>query len=165
MMKNWQADIEAIARKAHDYGETLTFALRRVVDQYGYIDDAMIPLLADIYNLSKAEVLGVVSFYHDFRRQPVGRNVIKICRAEACQAVGGRALESHVKGRLQIDFGETTDDGALTLESVYCLGLCACGPAGQVNEQLVGHLDATAFDELFTSIKRGEKQLEGGEKQ
>ncbi len=99
-------------------------------------------------NLSRAEVHGVVSFYHDFRRTPPGRHVVRICRAEACQAMGARQLESDVKGALGIDFHETTDDGVFSLEPVYCLGNCACSPAIMIDRRVYGRVDEKAFAEI-----------------
>jgi formate dehydrogenase subunit gamma len=122
--------------------------LHAVQDTFGCIPDAAIIAAADILNLTRAEVYGVVSFYHDFKRTPQGRHVLKLCRAEACQSMGTRALADHVRERLGIDFGETTPDGRVTLEEVYCLGLCACAPSGMFDGELHGRLDAAAVDAL-----------------
>ncbi len=97
-------------------------------------------------NLSRADVHGVISFYHYFRSQPPGRRVIYLCRAESCQAMGAATLEKHVKQRLGVDFHQTTADGALTLEPVYCLGDCACSPAMMVDDELKGRLTPEGFD-------------------
>ncbi len=113
---------------------------------FGYVPEETIPLIAETMNLSRAEIHGVITFYHDFRREPAGQHVIKLCRAEACQAVGAVALAEHVKRRLGIDWHETTPDGRVTLEPVFCLGLCACGPAALVDDRPVSGLDPATFD-------------------
>ncbi|GAB2183421.1 formate dehydrogenase subunit gamma [Roseibium sp. LAB1] len=108
--------------------------------EFGYVPQAAVELIADALNLSRAEVHGVISFYHDFRKAPAGRHVIKICRAEACQAVGGEALGEAVLARLGLDWHGTTRNGAVTLEPVYCLGLCACAPAAMIDGKVIGRV-------------------------
>jgi formate dehydrogenase subunit gamma len=108
-----------------------------------------VPALADALNLSRAEVHGVVTFYHDFRREPAGRHVLKICRAEACQAMGGEALVARAEDRLGVACGSTSADGRVTLEPVYCLGLCATGPSAMVDGKVVGRLTARKLDALL----------------
>ncbi|MGL4309685.1 MAG: formate dehydrogenase subunit gamma [Paracoccaceae bacterium] len=120
--------------------------LHAVQAAIGHVPREALPVIADALNLSRAEVHGVVSFYHDFRDAPAGRNVVKLCRAEACQAVGADDLADHAKARLGVDWHETTRNGAVTLEPVFCLGLCACGPAAMVNGELHGALDAETLD-------------------
>ncbi len=117
--------------------------------EFGYIPEEALPVLARELNLSRAEVHGVVTFYHDFRAHPAGKHVLKICRAEACQSMGGRALEAAARSLLGIGFHETTADGMITLEPVYCLGLCATAPAAMLDNQIHGRLDA---DELATIV-------------
>lgn len=112
----------------------------------GYVPESSIALIAREMNLSRADVHGVVSFYHFFRRQPRGKKVIYLCRAESCQAMGAVALEQHVKQRLGVDFHQTSADGAFTLEPVYCLGNCACSPAMLVDDELHGQLSPARFD-------------------
>ena len=116
---------------------------------FGCIPEPAEPMVAEALNLSRAEVHGVVTFYHDFRREPAGRHVLKLCRAEACQSMGTRALADQVRARLGIDFGETTPDGRVTLDEVYCLGLCACAPSGMLDGELHGRLDADAVEALM----------------
>jgi len=123
--------------------------LHAVQDALGYIPAAAVPLIAHDLNLSRAEVHGMLSFYHYFRTQPAGRHVIFLCRAEACQSMGARGLEETVKRRLGIDFHETTVDGEFTLEPVYCLGNCACAPSIMVDKTLHGRVDAERFDALL----------------
>ena len=108
--------------------------------EFGYVPQAAVELIAEALNLSKAEVHGVISFYHDFRKAPAGRHVVKICRAEACQAVGGEALGEAVLAKLGLDWHGTTRNGAVTLEPVYCLGLCACAPAAMVDGKIIGRV-------------------------
>jgi formate dehydrogenase subunit gamma len=115
--------------------------LHAVQEAFGYIPDAAVPQIALGLGISKAEVHGVVSFYHDFREKPAGRHVLKLCRAEACQAMGADRVAGAVKAALGIDWHETTPDGRVTLEPVFCLGLCACGPAAMVDGRLVGRCD------------------------
>lgn len=128
-------------------------ALHALQARFGYVPDAATAILAELFNLSRAEVHGVVSFYHDFRRAPPGRHVVKLCRAEACQSMGARRLEAHAKKTTGIDFGETTDDGALTLEAVYCLGACAAAPAVMVDGEPVGRVDAAQFDRIVAGLR------------
>lgn len=123
-------------------------------EEFGCIDDAAIPLLARELNLSRAEVTGVVSFYHDFRRTRPGRYILKICRAEACQALGGDALIEHAKSHLAVDVGGTTDDGAFTLEQVFCLGNCALSPAMMIDDTLYGRVDPARFDALVAERRK-----------
>lgn len=108
--------------------------------EFGYVPQAAVELIAEALNLSKAEVHGVISFYHDFRKAPAGRHVVKICRAEACQAVGGEALGEAVLAKLGLDWHGTTRNGAVTLEPVYCLGLCACAPTAMVDGKVIGRV-------------------------
>jgi len=117
------------------------------------VPDEAVPRIALALNLSRAAVVGVISFYHDFRRAPPGRHVLKLCRAEACQAVGGEALAERTLARLGVDWHGTTPDGAVTVEPVFCLGLCACGPAALVDEAPLGRLDAARMDALVDSLR------------
>ncbi len=121
---------------------------------FGYIDRAAKPMLAEALNISRAEVHGVVTFYHDFRQQPAGRHVLKLCRAEACQAAGGEALASHAEARLGVAFGHTTADGRVTLEPVYCLGLCSVSPSAMLDGRVVARLDAKKLDALVAETDR-----------
>ena len=117
--------------------------------EFGCVPADATPLLAQALNLSQADVHGVITFYHDFRRDPAGKHVLKLCRAEACQSMGGTALGANLLSRLGIGWGETTADGALTVEAVYCLGLCACAPAGLLDGEPLGRLtDARLKDAL-----------------
>ena len=124
--------------------------LHAIQAEWGHVPQAAVPVLADVLNLGRAEVHGVISFYHDFRDHPAGRLILKICRAEACQSMGGAAMAAGVLDRLGVDWHGTTADGAVTVEPVYCLGLCACGPAAMLDGQLMGRVDG---DRLVTALE------------
>ena len=128
--------------------------LHALQEEFGYIDEATIPLLAETLNISRAEVHGVISFYHDFRRTPPGRHVLHICRAESCQAMGCNPLIEHVENRLGIKLGETTADGNLTVVPVYCLGNCALSPAIMLDGQPYGRVSAGVADALIENARR-----------
>jgi formate dehydrogenase subunit gamma len=136
-----------LARFAREPGPLLEI-LHAVQDELGCIPAGAVPLIADGLNLSRAEVHGVVSFYHHFREQAPGRYVVQLCRAEACQSMNSHALEEFVRERLRIGFGETTADGRVTLEAVYCLGNCACAPSMMVNGELHGRVTPERIGEL-----------------
>ncbi len=121
--------------------------------EFGYIDPAAEPMIADALNLTRAEVHGVVTFYHDFRRLPAGTHVLKLCRAEACQAAGGEALAARAEAALGVATGATTADGAATLEAVYCLGLCALAPSAMLDGRVVGRLDEARLDQLIAEAR------------
>ncbi len=123
--------------------------LHAVQEAFGHVPQSALPLIATALNISKAEVHGVLSFYHDFREAPAGRHVVRICRAEACQAVGADAVAQAALDRLGIDWHGTTPDGAVTVEPVFCLGLCACGPAATVDGRLHGRIDPDGMRALL----------------
>jgi formate dehydrogenase subunit gamma len=127
--------------------------LHAIQDEFGHVPDSAVPVIAQGLNLSRAEVHGVITFYHHFRQHPPGRHVVQICRAEACQAVGAVALEAHAKKCLGIDFHDTTADGAVTLEAVYCLGNCAVGPSLRVDDDIVGRVTPERFDAIVTELR------------
>ncbi|WP_042244458.1 formate dehydrogenase subunit gamma [Paracoccus sp. PAMC 22219] len=124
--------------------------LHAIQAEWGHVPQAAVPVLADVLNLGLAEVHGVISFYHDFRDHPAGRHILKICRAEACQSMGGAAMAAGVLDRLGVDWHGTTPDGAVTVEPVYCLGLCACAPAAMLDGQLMGRVDG---DRLVSALE------------
>lgn len=126
--------------------------LHDIQAEYGYIPQDCLPQIALALNISRAEVHGVVTFYHDFREAPAGRHIVKLCRAEACQAMGGDAVSAHARAKLGVDWFETTPNGALTLEPVFCLGLCACGPAAMVDGKLVGRVDTAKIDSILGGL-------------
>jgi formate dehydrogenase subunit gamma len=123
--------------------------LHAVQEALRFVPKDAVPLIARELNLSVAEVHGVVSFYHYFLQERPGRQVVHLCRAEACQALGSVALEAHVKATLGVDYHGTTRDGAITLEPVYCLGNCALGPSLMIDEQLHGRITPERFDALM----------------
>jgi len=123
--------------------------LHEIQDRLGYVPDSAVPIVASVLSLSRAEVHGVVSFYHLYRRTPPGRRTIYLCRAEACQAMGARDLEVRLKEKLGIDFHETTSDERFSLEPIYCLGNCACSPALMIDETVHGRVTAERLDSLL----------------
>ncbi|PTX00702.1 formate dehydrogenase subunit gamma [Pararhodobacter aggregans] len=127
--------------------------LHAVQEAFGHVPQEALPVIAKDLNITRAEAHGVMSFYHDFRENPAGRTVLKLCRAEACQSVGADALADHARGKLGIDWHETTADGAVTLEPIFCLGLCACGPAAMVNGKLVGRADVAKLDRILEGAR------------
>ena len=139
---------EVIAAHATGGGAPLPI-LHALQEVFGCVPEAAVPLVADVLNLSQAEVHGIVSFYHDFRREPPGRHVLKLCRAEACQSMGGDALGARACAKLGINWGETTRDGRVTLHPVFCLGLCATAPSAMINNRLVGRLTEARLDTLL----------------
>lgn len=147
----------AIAARLKERPGALLLILHEVQERFGYVPRGAVPIIAHALNLSRAEVHGVATFYHDFRHQPPGRNVIRLCRAESCQAMGAVALAEHVRERLGVEFGETTRDGAFTLEAVYCLGNCGCSPAMVLNGELHGRVSAARFDELLAQRSEGHR--------
>ena len=147
-----QAAVRSITLSLKDKAGALMLILRRVQDTLGWVPPDSVPMIAKILNLSRAEVHGVVTFYHDFRHEPPGKVVIKVCRAESCQAMGAVALAEHVKERLNCDFGQTSADGAFTLDAVYCLGNCACSPAVMVSGKLLGRVTPSRFDEALAKL-------------
>ena len=141
--------ILAIVERHRGQDGPLIEILHDVQAEFGCVPPGSVPVLARALNLSRAEVHGVVTFYHHFRTKPPGRHVLQICRAESCQAAGGKAIERHAEARLGVGFGETTKDGRVTLESVYCLGLCACSPAAMMDGEVHGRLTTERLDALL----------------
>jgi len=127
--------------------------LHAVQDSLGYIPEEAYPHIASALSLSVAEVHGVVTFYHHFRTHQPGRLIVQVCRAESCQAMGSEVLEAHIKNKLGIEFHETTSDGAITLEPIYCLGNCACSPSVMINEEVYGRVDSKKIDQLISDLK------------
>ena len=127
--------------------------LHDVQAEWGMIPEAAQPMIAAALNLTRAEVYGVVSFYHDFRDHPTGRHTLRLCRAEACKSMGADVLADQVRQALGIDWHETTPDGRITLEPVFCLGLCACAPSAQINDRLVGRATAERIKELTGGLR------------
>jgi len=147
-----QATIQDITNALKDKPGALLPILHSVQDSLGYIPADSVPQIAKALNLSRAEVHGVISFYHYFREIPPGKHTIHLCRAESCQAMGSKQLENHVKNKLGIDFHETTADGQFSLEPVYCLGNCACSPAIQIDDEIYGRVSEQSFDATIKGL-------------
>ncbi|ODT07473.1 MAG: formate dehydrogenase subunit gamma [Mesorhizobium sp. SCN 65-20] len=143
----------AVISELKDLEGPLIPILHGLQEEFGYVPQETLPIIADALNLSRAEVHGVVTFYHDFRKEPAGRHVLKLCQAEACQSMGSDAIAAQVKQKLGIGFHETSKDGAVTLEPVYCLGLCACAPSAMLDGEVIGRLDADKIDEIAEEVR------------
>jgi formate dehydrogenase subunit gamma len=140
-----------IASHSGEEGATLPI-LHDLQSAFGFVPAEAVPLVAHALNLTRAEVHGVVSFYHEYRRHPPGRHILRLCRAEACQALGSEMLAAHVRSRLNIGWHETTSDGALTLEPVFCLGLCTIGPAALLDGKPLARLDPARFEAALENL-------------
>ncbi|MER8413310.1 MULTISPECIES: formate dehydrogenase subunit gamma [unclassified Mesorhizobium] len=127
--------------------------LHGIQEEFGHVPKDALPVIAEALNISRAEVYGVVSFYHDYRSHPAGRHVLKLCQAESCQSMGSDAIAAKLKQLLGIGFHETTRDGSVTLEPVYCLGLCACSPAAMLDGEVIGRLDDEKLDEIVAEVR------------
>jgi formate dehydrogenase subunit gamma len=151
----WDKDV-ALARIAEHLNREgpLLPILHALQEEFGYIDAAAEPLIAEALNITRAEVHGVVTFYHDFRHEPAGRHVLKLCRAEACQAAGGDPLAAQAETRLGVAMGTTAPDGSVTLEPVYCLGLCALAPSAMLDGRVVARLDQKRLDALLAEAQQ-----------
>ena len=151
----WEAarGAEIIAEHSEVEGATLVI-LHALQEAFGYVPEEALPMIAAELNLSRAEVYGVFTFYHDFRSKPAGRHVLKLCRAEACQAAGGDALAARAEAKLGVSLGSTTPDERVTLEPIYCLGLCATAPSAMLDGRLIGRLDEARIDALISEAQR-----------
>jgi formate dehydrogenase subunit gamma len=151
-------EVTSIARAARGRtpgnADALLEILHEIQHRFGYVPEKAIPLIAEELNISRAEVHGVVTFYHDFRTSPPGRCVVKLCRAEACQAVGSEAVAAETEQRLGVRFGEASADGNVTLEPIYCLGNCALGPSALVDGQIYGRVTAERLASLVSDAVR-----------
>jgi formate dehydrogenase subunit gamma len=147
--------LREIVNRLKDLPGPLLVVLHAIQEAFGYIPPEGVPIIADELNLSRAEVHGVISFYHYFRATPPGKHTIQLCRAESCQAMNGAELESHVKQALGIDYHETSSDGTFSLEPVYCLGNCACSPAMMVDAEVFGRVTRERFDEIVNDMRAG----------
>jgi formate dehydrogenase subunit gamma len=156
-MQAWDADrAQARIRELQHLPGALLPILHALQEEFGYIDAAAVPAIADALNLSHAEVHGVISFYHDFRHAAPGRHVLKICRAESCQSMGCDALIQHVEKRLGVKLGQTTPDQSLTVEQVFCLGNCALSPAVMLDGEPYGRVSPGVADFLVDSAMRAQ---------
>jgi NADH:ubiquinone oxidoreductase subunit E len=153
-MTRWnETTSRALIEESQARGETLTGALRALVDVFGYVDEAAITPLMQCFARSRAEVTGVIAYYEDFRNKKPGRHIVRLCQAEACQAVGARELTAHVCAKSGLHLGETSADGTLTLEGVYCLGLCANGPAAMIDGKPAAELDKDSLDARLAALQ------------
>jgi formate dehydrogenase subunit gamma len=149
-----EEDARAICEALGNRPDELLEIVHAVQAKLGFVPEAVLPVIADALNLSRAEVYGVLSFYHDFRRAPAGRHVVKMCRAEACQAMHTEEVCRHAEERLGTTFGETSPDGEFTLEAVYCLGNCALSPAMMIDGDLFGCVDKKRFDAIIAGLDK-----------
>lgn len=145
--------VESVVESHRGQVGALLPVLHALQDCFGHVPKEAVPLIAQAMNLSRAEVHGVMSFYHDFRTEPAGEHIVQLCRAEACQAMGARELERHAFERLGIGYGETTADGLFTLLPVYCLGNCACSPSLRINDDIHARVSAARFDDLIADLE------------
>lgn len=153
IMSGWSPELCQEIVEAHARREgALLPVLHDVQATFGFIPDEAVAIVAAALNLTRAEVHGTISFYHDFRRVPAGRRVVKLCQAEACQARGGRKMTAEIERGLGLALGETSANGDVSLEPVYCLGLCASGPAALVDGRPVGRLDGAALPDLIKEL-------------
>jgi formate dehydrogenase subunit gamma len=151
--ETWDANRAAAIIAMHEGREgAILPILHDLQATFGCIPADAVPLVAQALNVTRAEVHGIVTFYHDFRRTPPGRHVLRLCRAEACQSLGADAVGEHVCSRLKLDWHETSPDGAVTLEPVFCLGLCAVGPAALLDGRPLGRLDAARIDRALETV-------------
>ena len=154
-MQAWDTDrATSIIQELQQLPGALLPILHALQEEFGYVDEAAVPLLADALNISKAEVHGVISFYHDFRHEPPGRHTLKMCRAEACQSMGCDRVIEHVEKRLGAKLGETTADGSFSLDAVYCLGNCALSPAVMLDGKPYGRFSPQVADFLIDDVRR-----------
>ncbi len=145
--------VEAAIDRHRSVAGGLLPLLHDIQDRLGYVPQSAIPDIARALNLSRAEVHGVVSFYHHFRQSPPGRHVLQVCRAEACQSMGAESLLNALRTQLGIDLHGTTADGAVTLEAVYCLGNCACAPSVMVDGRVRGRVSANTAAALVSELQ------------
>jgi formate dehydrogenase subunit gamma len=151
LSENQKVSIEKHVKAFLDKPGALLPLMHAIQDDLGYVpEDAII---SKAYNLSVAEIHGFVTFYHHFRTHPSGKNILQVCRAESCQAMGSEDIETYCKEKLGIDYHQTTEDGSITLEPVYCLGNCACSPAVMINDKVVGRVTTDKIDNIIKANK------------
>jgi formate dehydrogenase subunit gamma len=152
--RSWNAEeAEEIVSQYRDTPGAMLPMLHALQDAFGYVDEAAIPVIAGALNISRAEVHGVITFYHDFHTTPGGRHEVKVCRAEACQSMGCNALVDHIEQTLGVTLDNTTKDGSVTLKAVYCLGNCALSPAMMVDGKLYGRVTPQRADALIAAAR------------
>jgi formate dehydrogenase subunit gamma len=151
-----EIQIKKIEQHASNFQDTpgaLLPLMHAIQDDLGYVPEGSYPIISKAYNLSIAEIHGFVTFYHHFRTHPAGKNVLQVCRAESCQAMGSEEIELYCKDTLGIDYHETTDDNLITLEPIYCLGNCACSPAVMINDNVIGRVSKKKIDDIIRMAK------------
>ena len=148
-----EARAKAVIEEMKDLEGPLLPILHGIQHEFGHVPSETLPVIAEALNISNAEVHGVVTFYHDYRKRPAGRHVLKLCQAEACQSMGSERVADMVRAALGIGFHETSSDGSVTLEPVYCLGLCACAPSAMLDGEPIGRVDAEAIGEIVAEIR------------
>ena len=152
-MSAWsEAQANDIIRRHAGREGALLPILHDIQAAFGHVPTPAVPIIAEALNLTRAEVHGVVTFYHDFRHEPAGRHVLKLCRAEACQSVDGERLAQQMLDRFGLDWGDTTPDGRLTIEATYCLGLCASGPSAMLDGEPMARLTADSIDDIAREV-------------
>lgn len=163
---DWTSDMirEEVDALKHKPGALLPI-LHAIQNRIGYIPEGAVAIIAEMLQQTRAEVHGVISFYHHFRTQPIGSNLVQVCRAEACQSMGGRALEAHVRQRLGVEYHGTTADNEFTLEPVYCLGNCACAPSIRINDDVYGRMTPQKFDRLVDKLTTSTLELKQPQEQ
>ena len=154
MLPEQSETVRRVVADLKDRPGPLIEVLHAIQAALGYVPADAVPIVAEALNLSRAEVHGVVTFYHFFRETPPGKHTVHICRAEACQSMGANGLVAHAKKRLGVDFHETTRDGVFSLEQVFCLGNCALSPAAMIDGQLYGRVTPERFDQLVAEKKQ-----------
>ncbi len=153
--QHWDSERAAAIIQSHvDRPGAVLPILHALQAEFGYIADAAIPAMALALNLSRAEIHGVVTFYHDLRREPPGRHRLQLCRAEACQSTGAEGIAAGVLERLSVSWGGTTADGAITVDAVYCLGLCACAPAALLDGAPIGRMSPKTIEAALDEVLR-----------
>jgi formate dehydrogenase subunit gamma len=154
-----QEGVQTIVKSLKHKPGALLPVLHAIQNQFGFISDDAVPIIADEMLLTRAEVHGVISFYHHFRTTPPGSHTVQICRAEACQAMGSKKLEAHAKSTLNVDYHQTTADRSISLEAVYCLGNCATAPSIRINDDIHGRVDLAKFDTLVSQCRQINKEV------
>lgn len=153
--ETWDTDrAKGVIAEFKDREGAMLPVLHALQETFGCVPEAAAPLIAEEFNLSRAEVHGVITFYHDFRRQPAGHHALKLCRAEACQSCGCDDLIAYAESRVGVKLGNTTADGRITIEAVYCLGLCSTAPSAMIDGKLVGRLNAKKLDKMLAEADR-----------
>ena len=153
MAADLQTRIAGIIARYESVPGGLLPLLHAIQSELGYVPPASVGDIARALHLSRAEVHGVISFYHDFRSGPGGRHRVQVCAAEACQSMGGRSIEARASELLGIEFGETTMDGSVSLDRVYCLGNCACAPSLRIDDAIYARVDEAQLEQLLSGLR------------